>query len=75
FALGIGGLLLAMNLARSLLRLKLSILTIGLGALLTFANIFVIMFGLTVAFLPELLIIAGIALVIGAFRTRNYQVY
>lgn len=75
FALGIGGLLLAMNLARSLLRLKLSILTIGLGILLTFANILVILFGLTVAFLPELLIIAGAALVIGAFRTRNYQVY
>ena len=75
FALGIGALLLAMNLVRSLLRLKLSILTIGLGALLAGANILVLEFGLTVPFLPELLIIAGAALVIGAFRTRNYQVY
>ncbi len=75
FALGIGFLLLLMNLLRSLMRLKLSMLTIGLGTLLTGANILVVAFGLTIPFLPELLIIAGAALVIGAFRTRNFEVY
>ena len=75
FALGIGALLLLMNLVRSLMRLKLSILTIGLGVLLTGANVLVLISGFVVPFLPELLIIAGAALVIGAFRTRNYQVY
>jgi hypothetical protein len=75
FALGTGGLLLLMNLARSLLRVRLSILTIGLGAILTIANAFVLAFGTQIPFLPELLIIAGAALVIGAFRTRNFQTY
>ncbi len=75
FALGVGFLLLALNLSRSLLRLKLSILTIGLGALLTAANIVVVVLRLTVPFLPELLMIAGAALVIGAIRTRNFQTY
>lgn len=75
FAMGTGVLLLTMNLARSLMRLKLSILTIGLGVLLTLSNGFVLLFNQTVPFLPELLIIAGIALVIGAFRTRNFQTY
>jgi hypothetical protein len=75
FAMGTGILLLCLNLARSIMRLKLSVLTIALGILLTAANLVVVEFGLTVPFLPELLIIAGIALVIGAFRTRNFQVY
>jgi hypothetical protein len=75
FAVGTGGLLLLMNLTRSALRLRLSILTIGLGILLTVANIFVLVFGTAIPFLPELLIIVGAALVIGAFRTRNYQTY
>jgi hypothetical protein len=75
FAVGTGALLLLMNLTRSALRLRLSILTIGLGILLTVANAFVIVFGTAVPFLPELLIIVGAALVIGAFRTRNYQTY
>lgn len=75
FALGTGALLLSMNLVRSFLHLKLSILTIGLGAILTLSNAFVLIFNQTVPFLPELLIIAGIALVIGAFRTRNFQTY
>jgi hypothetical protein len=75
FAMGIGLLLLCMNLARSLLRLRLSVMTIALGILLTVANLVVIEFNLTVPFLPELLIIAGVALVIGSLRTRNYSAY
>jgi len=75
FAIGTGLLLLAMNLFRSLLRLRLSILTMALGALLAVANIVVLEFNLTIPFLPELLMIAGVALVIGAFRTRNFQTY
>jgi hypothetical protein len=75
FAMGTGVLLLGLNLARSLLRLKLSVLTMALGLLLTAANAFVLAFHEAVPFLPELLIIAGLALVIGAFRTRNYQTY
>jgi hypothetical protein len=75
FAMGIGLLLLCMNLARSVLRLRISVLTIALGILLTAANLVVIEFNLTVPFLPELLIIAGVALVIGSLRTRNYHAY
>lgn len=75
FALGTGLLLLGLNLSRLLMRLKLSILTIALGAILTFTNVFVLLLSQTVPFLPELLIIAGLALVIGAFRTRNFQTY
>ena len=75
FAMGTGVLLLTLNLARSLMHLKLRVLTMGLGALLTIANAVVIAFDQTVPFLPELLIIAGAALVIGAFRTRNFQTY
>ncbi len=75
FAVGTGALLLLLNLARSALRLRLSILTIALGLILTVANAFVLLFGTAVPFLPELLIIAGAALVIGAFRTRNFQSY
>jgi len=75
FAIGTGVLLLAMNLSRSILHLRLSVLTIGLGALLAVANTLVLVLNQTVPFLPELLIIAGLVLVIGAFRTRNYQTY
>jgi len=75
FAIGTGILLLSMNLARSIIHLRLSMLTIGLGFLLTVANALVLALNETVPFLPELLIIAGVVLVIGAFRTRNYQAY
>ncbi len=75
FAMGTGVLLLSLNLSRSILRLKLSVLTMALGLILTVANAVVLVLGQTVPFLPELLIIAGVALVIGAFRTRNYQTY
>jgi hypothetical protein len=75
FALGTGVLLLLLNGVRTFLRLRLSILTIGLGLILTIVNAFELAFGEMVPFLPELLIIAGVALVIGAFRTRNFQTY
>jgi hypothetical protein len=47
----------------------------ALGVLLVVANALVLAFGVAVPFLPELLIIAGVALVIGAIRTRNYHAY
>ncbi len=75
FAIGTGVLLLALNLFRSLFRLKLSVLTLALGILLTAANAIVLFFNQSIPFLPELLIIAGAALVIGAFRTRNFQTF
>lgn len=75
FAVGVGLLLLGLNLTRSLMRLKLSTLTMALGLLLTVANVAVIALGIAVPFLPELLMIAGVALVIGALRTRNFQTY
>jgi hypothetical protein len=73
FALGTGLLLLLLNLIRSLLRLKQSVLTIGLGALLTVIYTPVVFLNFSLPFLPALLVIAGLALVIGAFRTRNFQ--
>jgi len=75
FAIGTGVLLLSMNLTRSLMRLRLSILTMGLGLLLTVANLLVLWLNVTIPFLPELLMIAGVALVIGAFRTRDYRTF
>jgi hypothetical protein len=75
FAVGVGVLLLGLNLTRSFMRIQLSILTIGLGFLLAGANIVVLFFQLAIPFLPELLMIVGVALVIGALRTRNYQTY
>ena len=75
FAIGTGVLLLGLNLSRSILHLKLSVLTMGLGLMLTAANVVVLALKLSVPFLPELLMIAGVALVIGAFRTRNFQTY
>ena len=73
FALGTGILFILLNLARSLLRLKLSVLTIGLGVLVSIVYAPVVFLRFQLPFLPALLVIAGIALVIGAIRTRNYQ--
>jgi peptidoglycan/LPS O-acetylase OafA/YrhL len=73
FALGTGIILILLNFVRTLLRLKLSVLTIGLGLLVTVVYAIVIFLKLELPFLPALLLIAGIALVIGAVRTRNYQ--
>ena len=75
FAIGTGLLLLALNLTRSILRLRLSNLTMALGLMLTVANVAVLLLNVPIPFLPELLMIAGLALVIGAFRTRNFQTY
>ena len=75
FAMGTGVLLLLMNLSRSIMRLSVSVLTMALGVLLVVANALVLASNQSVPFLPELLIIAGIALVIGAVRTRNYHAY
>ena len=80
FALGTGMLMLLMNLVRSLLRLRLSIITIGLGVILTLFYLVVgllyyVGFNLSgwVPFLPLLLVISGVALIIGAIRTREFQ--
>ena len=75
FGLGTGVLLLVMNLTRSLLHLRLSVLTIGLGALLTIFYAPVLLLDYKIPFLPAILVIAGLALIIGAFRTRNFQAY
>lgn len=72
FALGTGVLLLVMNLARSMLRLKLGVLTIGLGVLLVLIYTPLVFFDQQLPFLPALLVIAGVALIVGALRTRNY---
>lgn len=72
FALGTGVLLLLLNLSRSLSRSKLSPLTIGLGTLLTVFYAPIVFLGVYVPFLPALLIIVGVALIIGAFRSRNF---
>ncbi len=73
FALGNGILLLTLNLVRSVTRLKLSVLTIGLGALITVIYAPIVFFGINVPFLPALLIIVGIALIIGAVRSRRFS--
>lgn len=72
FALGTGLLMLLLNLLRSTMRLRLSVLTVGLGALLTVIYTPIVLFGINVPFLPFLLIIAGLALIIGAFRSSRY---
>ena len=72
FALGTGLLLLLLNLMRSAYRLKLSVLTIGLGALLTVVYAPIVFLRVALPFLPALLIIAGLALIIGAIRSRKF---
>lgn len=73
FALGTGIILILLNFVRSLLRLKLSVLTMGLGFLVTVVYALVVLLKLQLPFLPALLLIAGIALIIGAIRTGNYR--
>jgi hypothetical protein len=72
FALGTGLLMLAMNLARTVMRQRLSILTIGLGLLLTIIYAPIFFFGFNIPFLPALIVIIGLALIIGAFRSNKY---
>ena len=72
FALGTGLLMLLLNLIRTTMRLRLSVLTVGLGVLLTVIYTPIVFFGFNVPFLPALLIIAGFALIVGAFRSNRY---
>ncbi len=69
---GTGFLLLGMNLLRSSWRLKVGSLTLGLGVILVVFYAPQVFFGLETAFFPTLLVILGVALVIGAVRARNY---
>jgi len=72
FALGTGVLLLVMNLTRSILHARVSPLTVGLGLVLTVIYAPLVLIGINLPFLPALLIIVGVALIIGALRTRTY---
>ena len=74
FALGTGLLLIILNLVRATIRLRVSVITTGLGILLAiiYAPLYFLKIG--VPFLPALLVIAGIALIIGTIRTRKYYV-
>lgn len=74
FALGTGLLMLILNLVRALIRLRVSVITTGLGILLAVVYSPLYFLNRSLPFLPVLLIIAGIALIIGAFRTRRYYV-
>ena len=72
FALGTGFLLVVMNLVRAILHLRVSVLTTGLGALLIIIYSPLYFLNVGIPFLPALVIIAGIALIIGTIRTRRY---
>jgi peptidoglycan/LPS O-acetylase OafA/YrhL len=70
FALGIGVLLLLLNLTRMLLHLRLGLLTISLGAILVLIYAPLVYLKIAVPFVPALIIIIGIALIIGTLRTK-----
>lgn len=70
---GTGLLLLAMNLARSALRLRVGSLTLGLGVILVVFYAPQAFLQVSAPLFPTLLVILGVALVIGAMRTRNIQ--
>jgi hypothetical protein len=73
FGLGTGIMLIAMNLTRSFMRLKLSAVTMGLGAVLIIVYVpFEFIIRSPLPFLPALLVILGAVLIIAAIRTRNY---
>jgi uncharacterized membrane protein len=75
FGLGTGLLFIAMNLARSAWRLKVGSLTLGLGVILVVFYAPQAFLRMSAPLLPTLLIILGVALVIGALRSRNLHVY
>jgi hypothetical protein len=75
FGLGVGLLLLALNLVRSAWRLRVGSLTLGLGAILVIFYAPQVFFNLSIPLLPTLLVILGVALVIGALRSRGFQAY
>jgi hypothetical protein len=70
--LGTGLLLLAMNILRSSLRMKVGSLTLGLGIILAVFYAPQVFLGISAPLLPTLLVILGVALVIGALRSRNF---
>jgi hypothetical protein len=72
FAVGTGVLLLLLNLVRASMRLRVSPITSGLGALLALVYAPLYFLNVSVPFLPLLLVVAGIALVIGAIRAGRY---
>jgi len=74
FALGTGGLLMLLNLSRAYSRHRVSPITIGLGALLILIYAPVYILGVSLPFLPALVIIAGVALIIGTLRSGRYKV-
>ncbi|HMD79213.1 MAG TPA: hypothetical protein VKF39_04435 [Nitrososphaerales archaeon] len=71
--LGTGLLLLAMNLVRNSLRMKVGSLTLGLGVILAVFYAPQVFLGISAPLLPTLLIILGVALVIGALRSRDFR--
>jgi hypothetical protein len=73
--LGTGFLLLGMNVLRSAWRLRVSSLTLGLGIILVVFYAPQVFLGLSTPLLPTLIVILGIALVIGALRSRKLQAY
>ena len=74
FALGTGLLMVLLNLVRATIRLRVSVITTGLGILLAVIYSPLYFLNKSVPFLPALIIIAGLALIIGAFRSRRYYV-
>ncbi|HUI85971.1 MAG TPA: hypothetical protein VLY21_02300 [Nitrososphaerales archaeon] len=74
FALGTGLLMVILNLLRATMRLRVSVITTGLGILLAVIYSPLYFLNRGIPFLPALIIIAGIALTIGAFRSRKYYV-
>jgi len=73
--LGVGLLLLGLNVLRSAMRMKIGSLTLGLGAVLVIVYSPQLFLGLSMPLFPTLLVILGVALVIGALRSRNLQAF
>ena len=73
FALGTGALLLVLNLVRSMMRLKIGVITLGLGTIITLFYAPLVFFRIQPpSFMPLLLVLLGVALIIGAIKTRSY---
>lgn len=70
FALGTGVLFLILNLTRLIFHQKLSPVTIWLGILLTVIYSPIVFLHINLPFLPALLVMVGVALIIGAIRGR-----
>ena len=72
FALGTGALLLLLNATRAALRQRVSQIAVGLGIVVVVIYAPLFFLGINLPFLSVLLVIIGIALVIGAVRTGKY---